>query len=73
MEVSSIIQGEVFDDKVGQNVVPEVSSKQVKVIVNEGSENLCKGNSVSNVIESALKAIGNKKARLTLHIDLMSE
>ena len=73
MQLSSIIQGEqqvIETPKTGQKVV---ETKEIAVNINEGSENQFETNSISNVIETAVRAIGNKKARITLHIDIMPQ
>ena len=70
MDISSIIQGE--KESKNEVEVKEIADKIDPVTVNLNSEaQSCDKESVSHVIENAIKAIGNRKARLTLHIDLV--
>ena len=73
MQLSSIIQGEEQVVENPKNVQTGVESKEFAVNINAGTENQFESNSISNVIETAVKAIGNKKARLTLHIDIIPQ
>ena len=76
MHVSSIIQSDVVDSEEVNEVkevkevvtVPKGSVMEVKV---GDVENKNENNQVFNVINSAVRAIGNRKAKLTLHIELI--
>ena len=73
MEISSIIQGEQCAE-VEVNEVQEVKKKlEVKGIeVNGGAVEVKNHeNQLGSVLETAIKAIGNRKAKLTLHIELI--
>ena len=68
MQISSIIQGEgPAIDKVEEHKVEveEIGQKEEK------GEGKCLVSSIQNAIESAIKATGNHKAKLTITIELI--
>ena len=73
MRISSIIQGEECVEEqvnITDNVCKKSDVPDLVVNVNESHEKSDKMNMCS-VLKEAIKAVGNRKARLTLHVDLI--
>ena len=80
MEISSIIQGEhcnVSEEPIKPNKVEmvEISAERpdVEVEVKADCGKLKKQNLVAQAIETAVRSIGDRKARLSIHIDFEKE
>ena len=73
MRISSIIQGEEQSEHTDDDAVEVVSNSNksnIEITVNETKGNR-EENTIANVLSDAIKSVGNLKARLTLHIDLL--
>ena len=70
MDISSILQAEPIEKIKDQSDQEFDKNSTINVELNEVGEK-SNSNMIANVIESTVKSIGNRKAWLTLHIDLI--
>ena len=73
MVICSILQGQPTCKSVDVSELSNVQNVPLELSLNVNSEEKSKEESLLNVLKNAVEAIGNKKARLTLQIDIIKE
>ena len=73
MVISSILQGQPTCKSVDVSELNNVQNVPLELSLNVNSEEKSKEESLLNVLKNDVEAIGNKKARLTLQIDIIKE
>ena len=70
MEISSNIQGDTSGESCDKNDVGDAKTAPVNMEIEIGDVDKKKHQELVRVIENAVQLIGNRKARVTVHIDI---
>ena len=70
MDLSSIIQGEQIGEEPKRKEESEVGVSEMEINLREVNKSEAK-HEIANVIDSAMRAVGQRKACITVHIDIL--